>query len=156
MSEYACQKCASTGFVGEMRRVVVIIGAGNEMQAAGIVPVRRCANVKCNTLTTVSNIQFGDVMNLQPIPPKLETVAPAALPPLEDAAAVKAKAKAHLEHMRAELAKAEAALQPVPTGVVEGKGAPRGAPPLEAVPNPDVDAAPAQPAHPGDVEPPAS
>lgn len=96
MSQFACGKCGSTGFVGEMRRVVMVAGPNNELQMAGLVPVRRCANPQCNTLTTPCNLQIGELANLQPIPPEAPPVEAVELKSDAEAEADLAESIAHL------------------------------------------------------------
>lgn len=136
MSDYACAKCGSTGFIGEMRRCVVSIGANAEVQAAGIVPVRRCANDKCGILSTPSQLNIGDVVNLQPIPPQAPTQ--------DDRAAALATASKNLETIQATVAALEAEAKvtpPAPAAPVTGANSPApDAPPVTAetvVPGPD-------------------
>ncbi len=64
MEQYGCSKCGSTGSVMEMRRVVVTIGPEQELQSSGIVPVRRCVNEQCGSMSTVTDLNIGVVVNL--------------------------------------------------------------------------------------------
>ena len=70
MAQYGCSRCGSTASVMEMRRVVATIGPDKELQASGIVPVQRCLNDQCGSLSTLTNLEIGEAVNLVPTAPQ--------------------------------------------------------------------------------------
>lgn len=71
MAQYGCSRCGSTASVMEMRRVVATIGPDKELQASGIVPVQRCLNDQCGSLSTLTNLEIGEAVNLVPSTPNV-------------------------------------------------------------------------------------
>ena len=131
---YGCQKCGSPSSTVELRRVVINAGPNKELQIAGIIPVSRCLNEKCNAMSAACNLNVGDLAGLQATRP----ATPAGQPPAEVAAAKVAQ----LLEMRQKISELEAeVIEPPLNGAGESQ---KVVPPtaIEATPAPASPPAP--------------